>query len=59
MRNILIYTIIFKNIETLSYEEDMVRCAGKFYRNVISFYSKLYTVICSSMLVLLWYHANI
>ena len=35
MINVLFYLMLFKNIETLSYEEEMVRCAGTFYRTVI------------------------
>ena len=35
MKNIIFYCMLLKNIETLSYEEEMVRCAGTFYRNVI------------------------
>ena len=33
---VFFYFMLLKNIETLSYEEEMVRCAGTFYRNVIA-----------------------
>ena len=36
MKNIFFYFMLLKNIETLSYEEEMVRCAGTFYRNMIA-----------------------
>ena len=35
MKTIIFYFMLLKNIETLSYEEEMVRCAGTFYRIVI------------------------
>ena len=36
IKTIFFYFMLLKNIETLSYEEEMVRCAGTFYRNVIA-----------------------